>query len=67
MLLIPFFFASYAVEYFVIRLLLEMRDDTQPTLEYPRVRVAIRDANLVTYGAMFVGTSIWLGFMFIHR
>jgi hypothetical protein len=31
------------------------------------VRVAVPNANLVTYGAMFVGTSIWLIYSFLHR
>ena len=66
-LLVPFFFASYAVEYLVIRLIVGMRDDTLPNLQYSRVRVAVRNANLVTYGAMFVGTSIWLLYSFLHR
>jgi hypothetical protein len=66
-LLVPFFFASYAVEYFVVRLMVGMRDDTLPVLTMPRVRVAVRNANLVTYGAMFVGTSIWLVVLFARR
>jgi hypothetical protein len=66
-LLVPFFFTSYAVEYLVIRLMVGMWDDTLPNLDFPRVRVAVRNANLVTYGAMFVGTSVWLVFLFVHR
>jgi hypothetical protein len=58
-LLIPFFFASYWIEYLVVRRMVGMPGG-EPNLAHPRVRVAVRNANLVTYGAMFVGTSIWL-------
>jgi hypothetical protein len=66
-LLVPFFFASYAVEYLVIKLLMGTDEGGQPNLAYPRVPVAVRNANLATYGAMFVGTSIWLAVSFIRR
>ena len=60
-LLIPFFFASYWIEYFIVRGMVGMPDGEPPNLAYPRVRVAVRNANLVTYGAMFLATSVWLG------
>jgi hypothetical protein len=60
-LLIPFFFASYWIEYFIVRNMVGMPDGQPPNLAYPRVRIAVRNANLVTYGAMFLATSVWLG------
>ena len=59
-LLIPFFFASYGIEYLVIRTLVGMPEGGPPNLAYPRVQMAVRNANLVTYGIMFVVTSVWL-------
>ena len=59
-LLIPFFFASYWIEYLTVRWMVGIPDEQPPKLSYPRVRKAVRNANLVTYGLMFLGTSIWL-------
>src|SRR5713226_3022041 len=60
-LLIPFFFASYWIEYFIVRRMVAMPDGEPPNLAYPRVRIAVRNANLITYGAVFLATSVWLG------
>ena len=65
-LLVPFFFASYAIEYRVIKSVVGMPEGS-PNLAYPRVRIAVRNANLVTYGVMFVATSVWLLFSFVRR
>jgi len=59
-LLVPFFFASYGVEYLVMRFMVGKREGAPPNLAYPRVRIAVRNANLITYGVMFVVTSVWL-------
>lgn len=59
-LLVPFFFASYWVEYFVIKRMVGMPEGGPPNLAYPRVRIAVRNANLITYGAMFLATTVWL-------
>jgi hypothetical protein len=59
-LLIPFFFASYVVEYLVIKFMLGMPEGGPANLAYPRIRKAVRNANLITYGAMFVTTAVWL-------
>jgi hypothetical protein len=59
-LLIPFFFASYGIEYFVVRSMVGAPEGGPANLAYRRVRIAVRNANLITYGAMFVFTSIWL-------
>jgi hypothetical protein len=59
-LLVPFFFASYGVEYFIVGFMVGMPEGGPPNLAYPRVRIAVRNANLITYGAMFVGTTVWL-------
>lgn len=66
-LLIPFFFASYWIEYFVVRKMVGVPDGEPQTLAYPRVRVAVRNANLVTYGALFVGVSVWLAISLRRR
>jgi hypothetical protein len=59
-LLVPFFFASYGIEYLVIKSMVGMPEGGPPNLAYSRVRIAVRNANLITYGAMFVGTAVWL-------
>jgi len=65
-LLIPFFFASYWIEYFVVRKMVGTPDEQPSNLAYARVRKAVRNANLVTYGIMFIATSVWLGIS-LHR
>ncbi len=59
-LLIPFFFASYGLEYLVLRFMVGMPEGGPPNVSYPRVRTAVRNANLITYGTMFVATTVWL-------
>jgi hypothetical protein len=59
-LLVPFFLASYGLEYLVLRFMVGMPEGGPPNLAYPRVRNSVRNANLITYGAMFVATSVWL-------
>ena len=66
-LLIPFFFASYWIEYLIIRRMVGRPDGEEPNLAYPRVRRAVRNANLVTYGAMFLAVSVWLGVLLRRR
>jgi hypothetical protein len=66
-LLISFFFASYGVEYLVMWFMLGMPEEEPPDLAYPRVRIAVRNANLVTYGAMFLATSVWLVISLPHH
>ena len=66
-LLVPFFFASYWIEYFIVRSMVGMPDGEPPNLAYPRVRIAVRNANLVTYGGMFLATSVWLGISLPHH
>jgi hypothetical protein len=59
-LLVPFFIASYGIEYLVMAYMVGMPAGGPENLTYPRVKRAVRNANLVTYGAMFIATSIWL-------
>lgn len=59
-LLVPFFFASYGIEYLVLHHMIGMPEGGSPNLTYPRVRIAVRNANLVTYGAIFLFVSVWL-------
>ena len=66
-LLIPFFFASYWIEYLVVRRMVGRLDGDEPNLTYPRIRTAVRNANLVTYGAMFLAVSVWLGILLRRR
>jgi hypothetical protein len=66
-LLIPFFFASYWIEYFVVRKMAGTSDGEPSNLAYPRVRTAVRNANLITYGIMFLATSVWLALSFRHH
>jgi hypothetical protein len=59
-LLIPFFFASYWIEHFVVKWMVGSPAGGPPHVAYPRVRIAVRNANLITYGAMFLATTVWL-------
>lgn len=59
-LFLPFYFASYGIEYLIVRRLLKQSGDTSTGLDRRRIRRAVRDANLVTYGLMLVGTTVWL-------
>jgi|ERR1700676_1015007 hypothetical protein len=54
----PFFLASYGIEYLVIKFTVRMPEGGSQNLAYPRVRIAVRNAKLITYGAMFVATSV---------
>jgi len=66
-LLIPFFFASYWIEYFVVRKMVGTPDGEPSNLGHARVRTAVRNANLITYGIMFLATSVWLGLSWRHK
>ncbi len=66
-LLIPFFFASYWIEYRVVRRMIGGPDGGKPNLSEPRIRTVVRNANLVTYGAMFLAVSVWLGILLRRR
>lgn len=67
MLLIPFFFASYWIEYFVVRKMVGTPDGEPSNLAHVRVRTAVRNANLITYGIMFLATSVWLALSLRHH
>jgi hypothetical protein len=66
-LLVPFFFASYGIEYLVVKNMVGIPEGGPPNLAYNRVRIAVRNANIVTYGAMFLATSAWLAAWFARR
>jgi hypothetical protein len=66
-LLVPFFFASYGIEYFIVNRMVGTPEGGPPNVTRRRVRTAVRNANLVTYGVIFVATSIWLVFSFARR
>jgi hypothetical protein len=59
-LLIAFFLVSYLIEYFVVRFMVGASEGDL------KVRVAVRNANLVTYGVMFFATTTWLVFAHLH-
>jgi hypothetical protein len=59
-LLIPFFLVSYLIEYFVVRFMVGASEGDL------KVRVAVRNANLVTYGVMFFVTTTSLVFAYLH-
>lgn len=65
-LLIPFFFASYWIEYLVVRKMVGTSEGAPSNLGHARVRAAVRNANLVTYGIMFLATSVWLALSWRH-
>jgi hypothetical protein len=66
-LLVPFFLASYGIEYLVVSYMVGMPEGGPANVAYPRVRIAVRNANLITYGLMFVGTAVWLLTQLPHR
>ena len=66
-LLVPFFFASYWIEYVVMKRMLGWKDGDQPDFELGRIKIAVRNANLVCYAAMFVATATWLIFELARR
>jgi hypothetical protein len=43
-----------------LRFMVGMPEGGPPSVSYPRVRTAVRNANLITYGTMFVATTVWL-------
>jgi hypothetical protein len=57
---VPFFFASYSIEGTVARIMAETPDSGLQDIPYPGLRLAVRNANLITYGFMIVATSMWL-------
>jgi hypothetical protein len=59
-LLVPFFFASYLIESLVVIYRIGMPGGEPPNLACSHIRTAVRNANLVTYGAIFVGVTVWL-------
>jgi hypothetical protein len=66
-LLVPFFFASYGVEYLIINRMLGMTEGDPSNLTSRRIRVAVRNSNLVTYGVMALATAVWLLSEFLHH
>lgn len=66
-LLVPFFFVSYGVEYLVLYHMVGVPEGGPPNVAYPRVRVAVRNANLVTYGAMVIAVTVWLMISLPHH
>jgi hypothetical protein len=66
-LLVPFFFTSYAMEYLILKFMVGMPDGGPPSLSYFRVRLAVRNVNLVTYAALFLSAAIWLVFSLPHH
>ena len=65
-LLVPFFLVSYIIEYLVIRFMVGVPDGGPARLTYPKVQVAVRNANLITYGVMFLATTVWMIFAYLH-
>lgn len=63
----PFFFASYWIEYLVFRKMVGRSQGEPPNLVHTNVRTAVRDANLVTYGIMFLAVNVWLAFSWRHK
>jgi len=59
-LLVPFFLISYGIEYVIVNFMNGVPEGDPPRFAYPKVRIAVRNANFVTCGAMFIGTAVWL-------
>jgi len=55
-----FFLVSYLIEYFVVRFMVGASEGDL------KVRVAVRNANLVTHGVMFFATTAWLVFAYLR-
>ncbi len=65
-LLIPTYFLSVWVEGFVVDHLVSLPDGDPSNLNRRRVRRAVRDANLVTYGLLATGIIGWLFFSLLR-
>jgi hypothetical protein len=63
-MLVPFFLASYGVEYWAVRFMMRHEELSEAALR--DVQIAVRNANLVSYTALFVGTSVWLVWSYLH-
>ena len=59
-LLVPTFFLSVWIERFVVYRMVKMSASSSPDFSRPQVGVVVRNANLVTYGLLGVGSSVWL-------
>jgi hypothetical protein len=57
---LPFFLVSYLIEYVVVRAMLRRSLPTVSGITVHRLRRAVRNANLVTYLAMFIIVSVYL-------
>ncbi len=67
-LLVPTFFMSVWIETFIIDHMLSTSVVDPSSLSSSRIRLAVRNANLVTYGMMVVGSAAWLVIsLVIHR
>jgi|SRR5579863_37972 len=59
-LLVPTFFISVWIETLIMCRMLGTSEDITSNLAGDRIRVAVRNANLVTYGLLITGSTIWL-------
>ncbi len=69
-LLVPFFFVSVWSERLVMEHMLPVTssDVSQPgELSESRLRIAVRDANLLSYGGLFLLTCFWMIWELFHR
>jgi hypothetical protein len=66
-LLIPFFFASYGVEYLIINHMLGMPEGDPSNLTSRRIRVAVRNSNLWTYAIMAIAAGVMVIVLLLYH
>jgi hypothetical protein len=59
-LLVPTFFLSVWIESFIVDQILSKPEGDPSNLTSARIRVAVRNANLMTYALLAAGTISWL-------
>ena len=59
-LLIPTFLVSVIIERWIVARLVALPEESEGNLRSSRVGKAVQNANLVSYGLLLVGTSVWL-------
>jgi len=59
-LLLPTFFVSVVIETFVIGRMLGTAEEDPSNLSSDRIGIAVRNANIATYGLLIVGSAVWL-------
>src|SRR5579859_2134827 len=69
-LLVPFYFVSLLIERAMIQHMIAADEPNVPIedqIPASTVRAAVRDANLLSYGILFLLTSVWLAYLLVRN